>query len=303
MKTDRLMAITIFLLNHKTVSASALAKRFEVSKRTIQRDIEALNQAGIPIVSTFGTNGGYEIIDGFKLTKQMASGVDYSNIITALKALTTAYENKNTNATLDKALSVMRGAEQRIFVDFTVAREKEFINEYLQIIEKAIYEKTILSIEYSNAEGISTKRTVEPLALSFRWYSWYLFAYCTIKKDYRLFKLTRIKSCETTAGFFSKEHPDVEYLMKINDSKDDRRHYKARILCKKEIRQQAIEYLSGYIVEESENGDFIISIDLPFERMWFSLLMGFGDKIKVLDSEELKDMLKQKAKEIMSVYE
>lgn len=302
MKLDRLIAITMFLLNRDIVSASALAKRFEVSKRTIQRDIETLNNAGIPIISTYGAEGGYEIMDGFKLTKQIAGVDDYLNIITALKGLSTAYENEKINTTLEKALTSMQGGDQRIFIDFTVAREKAYINDYLQIIEKAVYTKKLLRIKYTNAEGVLSKRTVEPLALSFQWYTWYLFAYCTNKNDYRLFKLPRITSCETLPGAFSKEHGNVEYLMKHKQSPDKRKYYNTRILCKREIRQQALEYLSGNIVEECENGDFIISINAPFEHMWFSLLMGFGDKVQVLDSDGLKDMLKQKAKEILTIY-
>ncbi len=136
MKIDRLLAITMFLLNRETVSASALAERFEVSKRTIQRDIDTLNQAGIPITSVYGVEGGYEIMDGFKLTKQIAGVDDYLNIIIALKGLSTAYESQKINETLDKALYAMQGGEQQIFIDFSAAREGTLVNEYLHIIEK-----------------------------------------------------------------------------------------------------------------------------------------------------------------------
>jgi len=302
MKIDRLVAITMYLLNRETVSAVVLAEKFEVSKRTIQRDIETLNQAGIPIVSTLGTSGGYSIIDGFKLTKQIAGIDDYLNIITALKGLHSAYNGKKINATLEKALTLMQGGEQRIFIDFSSARENIDVNGHLQITEKAVNNKSLLKICYTNSENFYSERIVEPVALSYQWYAWYLFAFCPPKNDYRLFKMPRISHCEIIPGAFSKEHENIETLMKNRTGKDMRKYYKARILCKSEIKQQVLEYLSSNIVDDRENGDFIIEINLPFERMWFSLLLGFGDKVRVLDCEELKNMLKQKAKEILSVY-
>ncbi|HCA30726.1 MAG: YafY family protein [Eubacteriales bacterium] len=301
MKIDRLIAITMYLLNRETVSASALAERFEVSKRTIQRDIEALNQSGIPIVSTFGSDGGYEIMDGFKLTKQIAGVDDYLNIIIALKGLSSAYDNEKINATLEKALATMQSSEQRVFIDFTVARENTQVNENLKMIEKAIYDENLLQIQYTNAEGAMTKRIVEPLALSYQWYAWYLFAYCTEKQDYRLFKLPRISECKPIDGSFSKKHENIEMLMK-QESPDKRKWIHMKLLCKKEIRQQALEYLGKNIIETKENGDFIIENHAPFERMWFSLLLGFGNQVEVLEPEELKNMLKEKAEEILSNY-
>ena len=303
MKTDRLVAITMYLLNRKIVSASALAKRFEVSKRTIQRDIEALCRAGIPIVSTYGSDGGYEIMDGFKLAKQIAGVDDYLNIIAALRGLCSVYDNEKANATLEKALTIMRCGEQRVFIDFSVAREWPQINKHLRVIEEAINTQKLLCLSYTNAENISTERIVEPLALSYQWYAWYLFAFCTYRQEYRLFKLPRIVSCIPVDGSFSKEHSDIELLMGAASKPDNRQHYHVRLLCRKEIRQQALEYLSPSITMEYDNGDFILELHVPFERMWFSLLLGFGNQIEVLEPEALKAMLREKAKEILSIYE
>ena len=302
MKIDRLLAITMYLLNRETVSAAALAERFEVSKRTIQRDIEVLNQAGIPIVSVFGTNGGYGIMDGFKLTKQIAGIDDYLNIIIALKGLSSAYDNDRIKTTLEKALATMPGKEQRLFVDFAAAREHPRVNDTLKTMETAICDKTVLQIEYADAGGQSSLRKIEPLALSYRWYAWYLFAYCRDRQDYRLFKLPRILSCRPLHGAFSKTHDSIEERMNRHISQDQRQWYRIRLLCRKEIRPQVLEYLGNHIAEELENGDFIFQNHLPFERMWFSLLLGFGNQVEVLEPEDLKTMLKEQAEKILSLY-
>lgn len=301
MKTDRLIAITMYLLNRETVSASKLAEKFEVSKRTIQRDIEALNQSGIPIVSTFGSDGGYEIMDGFKLNKQISDVDDYLNIIIALKGLSSAYDNEKINRTVEKLLTAENDTRQRVFLDFNVARENSEINENLKTIEKAIDSETPLQIEYTNAAGVVSLRTVEPLALSFRWYAWYMFAFCTENRDYRLFKLPRISSCKQLDGKFSRKHENAETLMR-EQAEDFREIIHMKLLCKKEIRQQALEYLGNNIIEERANGDFVIERHVPFERMWFSLLLGFGNKAEVLEPEELRIKLRETAEEILSIY-
>lgn len=302
MKIDRLIAITMYLLNREIVSASVLAERFEVSKRTIQRDIEILCQSGIPIVSTYGSEGGYEIMDGFRLAKQIAGVDDYLNIIVALKGLSSAYDNKKIQATLDKALTIMQGREQRLFVDFTIAREGAQVNELLHVIEKAIHEQTPLLLTYTNADSITSERVVEPLALSYRWYAWYMFAYCTLNKSYRWFKLIRILDCQPTSGFFTKEHDKIDSLIKNNYETDKRKYYCVRLLCKKEVKAQVMEYLSSNITEEYDDGNFIVELNVPFERMWFSIILGFGNQVEVIDPPELITMLKEKAEEILSMY-
>lgn len=302
MKTDRLIAITMYLLNHKKVNTLVLSEKFEVSKRTILRDIDALNLAGIPIVSSYGSDGGYEIMEGFQLSKQLAAADDYQNIVAALKGLLSAYENKTVATTLDKALSSTKNAEQRIFLDFSVAREGEGMQKKLEALEQAVQTQTLLRITYSNAEQNASTRLIEPLALSFQWYSWYLLAFCTVKQDYRLFKLARIINYEPSDGEFTKEHANVEQLLKNQQQDDKRTYYSIKLLCKCSLREQVLEYLNGTILEEYENGDFLLALHVPFERMWFSLLLGFGDQVQVLEPEDVKVLLKEKAKEILSVY-
>ncbi len=289
----------MYLLGRDTVSASQLARRFEVSRRTIQRDIDALCRAGIPVTAAHGAEGGYAIVDGFKLTRQIAGKDDYQNIITALKGLDSAYENERVQQTLEKALATMRGGEQRVFIDFAVAREGA-LGERLRAIEKAIEDGTPLKITYSNAEGVLTERVIEPLALSFQWYAWYLFAYCRQKQGYRTFKLARIAGMEAAQGTFTKAHGNVEALMHAAARTDTRELWDIRLLCKAEARMQIVEYINGKIVGERENGDFVMALNVPMERMWFSLLMGFGAQIEVLAPEKLKVLLRERAQEILS---
>jgi len=147
MKIDRLLGIVVYLLNREIVNGNALAEKFEVSARTIQRDIETLNIAGIPIISMKGTNGGYGIINSFKLDKQIASIEDYQFIITALTGMNSAYNNRKLETTLEKLLNVFKqekDVSSKVKLDFSVSREGNNIDNYLKIIEDAIDKKKVI---------------------------------------------------------------------------------------------------------------------------------------------------------------
>ncbi len=305
MKIDRLIGLTMYLLNRDIVSSKELAERFEVSKRTIVRDIETLCMAGIPITSSTGASGGYEILDTFKLNKQITTVDDYLLIITALKGLCSAYDNQRINNTLEKLLATgpYTAEQQRVYIDFGVIKEGENIPRYVQEIEKAIQENRILSFAYTDSTGRQNHRKVEPLALNYRWYAWYLLGYCTYKNDYRFFKLNRISGLTLTDEPCTQKHENIPALLEKQWSSDTRSVYKIKLLCKAEARVPAAEYLKGKIMEEYENGDFVMEIEgYENERMWFSLLLGFGAQVKVLEPQEIVDQLLEKSAEIQKLY-
>lgn len=305
MKIDRLMGITMYLLNRNVVSAKELAERFEVSVRTIVRDIESLSMAGIPISSSTGASGGYEILDTFKLNKQITTMEDYLFIITALKGMCSAYDSEKINTTLEKLLTAghYKDEEQRIFIDFGVVREGRNIPRFVREIEEAIQNKRIIEFDYADSAGQKSHRTVEPLALNYRWYAWYLLAYCTNKNDYRIFKLNRLTDLTVTDRQINCEHGNVPELLEKQWRDDTRRYIPMKLLCKAEVRVAIMEYMKGKITEERENGDFVMeTYGIENERMWLSMLLGFGDSIEVLEPQEVIDMLKEKALQIQNLY-
>lgn len=304
MKIDRLLGITIFLLNRSKVSARVLSERFEVSPRTIQRDIEALGKAGIPVMATYGAGGGYEIVNSFKMEKQAANDDDYAFILTALKGLSTAYDNPKVNATLEKILSVARPglSSQNICLDFSVLREGDKTSEWLKLLQAAVSVKKTVGFDYTNAENIQTGRSVEPLAVTYKWYSWYLFGYCTLKRDYRFFKLARMSNLKMTDKPFMSDHENVDSL--LARAADSRKYLDIKLFCKADVKIQVIEYLSGSIEKEFTNGDFIINLHLPEnEQAWLGTILGFGDKAIVMEPVSLKNKLQKKAQEILSAYQ
>ena len=304
MKVDRLIGITIYLLNRNIVSAKELAERFEVSVRTILRDIEALSAAGIPISSSTGAAGGYSIMEGYKLDGQMVNAADQAAIITALKGLFTAYDGSRYAGVLEKLSSIFQKQErQRVFLDFGASGENADMQEKLKILDDAIKNKTALKIGYVNASGTPSSRLVEPLALNYRWYAWYLLAFCRAKQDYRVFKLARIDELEPTDILFSKEHGNPESLLETAFSGAGRRIPNIVLRVKPSVKVQVREYINAEYVETLENGDNIMRIDVyEDERMWFAMLMSFGGAVEVLEPEEVKIRLIETAGNILSLY-
>lgn len=306
MKIDRLLRITVFLLNREKVSAHALADKFEVSQRTIQRDIEALNLAGVPIVSTYGAEGGYQILDSFKMERQTARDSDYLFILTALKGLATAYNNPKIDAVLEKIISVSNSntLQSNIFLDFGVLREGKNTKDCISLLESAISEKKAVSFDYSSAEDVMGNHEVEPIALTYKWYSWYLFAFSNVKKDYRLYKLIRMSNLTTTDKPFLQIHESADSLLKQHEVMDNREYIDIKLQCKAEVKAKAVEYFNGSIEKTCDNGDIILNLHLPEnEHFWFGSLLAFGNKIIVLEPDSLKQRLYDKAKEILNTYQ
>ncbi|MCL2708791.1 MAG: YafY family transcriptional regulator [Defluviitaleaceae bacterium] len=304
MKTDRLLAIVIHLLGHETVSAAKLAERFEVSKRTIMRDIDQIAMAGIPIKSQCGINGGYSIMEGYKLDGRLINAEEQAFIITALSGFLSSYDDKRYYAVLEKFTSILPGSKNRhIFLDFGASGEINIIQEKLTVLDKAILAKKTVRISYVNALGEASSRIVEPVALNYRWYAWYLLAYCQTKRDYRIFKLARIGELESTETKFTKQHGEPAALLEQAFQGGGRKLTGVTLLCKAEARVQICEYLGGNIIETRENGDFIMRVRAQEdERTWFAMLLSFGDKITVQEPEELKTRLAETAGSILSLY-
>lgn len=306
MKIERLLGIIVYLLNRDIVNANALAEKFEVSTRTIQRDIETLNLAGIPITSIQGINGGYGIIDGFKLDKQITSKEDYQFIIAALIGMNSAYNSKKLETTLEKLLSASRQGKSispKVKLDFSVSREGSNIDEYLKIIENAIDKEKIIEFEYTNSYGDKTLRSSEPVGVIYKWYAWYMLGYCCDKKDYRLFKVVRMRDLKKLEESFSVKHENIDNLLTKQENQDNRKYMNVKILCKEEIRVSVEEYFPNARITVKEDGNFILQFyALDNEIGWKGLLFTYGNKIKIIEPEELKAEFMSKAREIIDSH-
>lgn len=299
MKIDRLISIIVYLLNHGRTSAQKLAEEFEVSSRTIMRDLDSLDQAGIPIQSFFGIKGGYQIMDSFVLEKQVATSQEYDWIVTALKGMASAYASKRLKQTLEKVQSISHTRDNAVSMDVGVASEDNKINEQLILLECAIEEKCVVRFSYTNSQNEVKEIQVEPVCLQYKWYSWYLIGYYEKYQDYCMFKLVRMDNLQTTDLKFTKTH--CLSKIKINDNRDDIVHVK--LYGKAVIKAKGREYLNGRITQEFENGDFEFSFSVPkHETFWYGVILSFGNKVRIIEPQEIRERILKTCKEIQMEY-
>ena len=302
MKIERLYAITVYLLNHGRTSASELAKYFEVSLRTIQRDIDSLCLAGIPIISAAGAAGGYEISDRFKIDQEFATSDDYSYILTALQGLISATDNQKAKHTLEKIVHVSNPNDNGIILDFSVLREGDQIT--LQMLQTAVIEKRTVAFKYTNNNNETRIHSVEPIAVIYRWYAWDLLAYSKTKNDYRTYKLVRMSNLEITDQPFVKKHETADIILKNTDKTDSRQYIDVLIKCKEVSKSRVIEYLNGTIIEEFSNGDTLMKLTVvENEHFWIGTLLSLSDNVEVIAPEEVRKRLLESAEKIISLYQ
>lgn len=307
MKIDRLMGITIYLLRHGRTSAKKLSREFEVSVRTIMRDMDTLCQAGIPIQSTCGVEGGFEILDTYVMEKQMADGKDYEIILTALKGLASAYENKNIQKTIDKIGLLSGGTEHPLDLDLSVVQENSESNEKIRLLEEAVRKRQIVSFLYTNNANEEKEQQTEPVGVIYKWYNWYLIGYSEKYMDYCMYKLVRMEQLTMTEKRNTREHSMQKALERIEHAKGKesaQETIRVKLLGKPGIKAKCKEYLKGSITKEYENGEFEFCFTVPEkEFFWYGVVLSFGNDAKILEPQRVAERIVTTCHEVLKVYE
>jgi len=299
LKIDRLLGILTILLQNDQVTAPQLAEKFEVNRRTIGRDIDTLCQAGIPIVTRQGMGGGISIVEGFKLDKSILTKNELSNIIIALKGIGSISNQSPIERTLDKLganTEAVVSMREPIIIDLG-SHEETKLAEKIEQIKTAINEVKTIKFKYYYDKGIS-KRKIEPYFVVFQWNAWYVFGFCLLRQDWRLFKLMRL---------WDLECPDENYTIRDipPQERDFNSHYLEMIklvaLFDVSERYKLIETYGLDSYKETEEG---LLFEMGFMNKVFLMnwLLGFGCKVKVLEPVDVIEELKREAKKMLEKY-
>lgn len=307
MKIDRLLGIIIYLLNHEKTTASFLAEYFNVSVRTIQRDIVTISSVGIPIYSYGGKKGGYSILPSYKIKNMNISNNEQQIIIKALESLETSYSTELVKTLLEKYNAIIdKKEENNVFWDFSITKENNQVQNYNTLLEECIADKKIVYIRYRNAKGNVSNQCIEPLAIHYKWYAWYLLAYSFTKEEYRTYKIARIGELNISKQISSLKHPDIKELMK----KLEMEYYETCISIEINFSKDEIslikEYFPDTFIGKIENTDdmYRTFINVPAkERLWKALLLSFGDKVKIINPKNYLDELIDTAKKFLLNYD
>lgn len=302
MKLDRLLGILTILLQKDRVSAPELAKRFEVGRRTIGRDIDALCMAGIPVVTHQGSGGGISIAEGFKLDKSVLSVEELSSMIAALKGIGSVSKPSNIERTLDKlganadAVVSMREA---VVIDLA-SHYKGQLTEKIETIKHAIHENQVIEFDYFYDKGESHRR-IEPSFVIFQWTAWYVFGFCLERSDFRLFKLQRLwnlRACDER--FTPREIPPERHNLNAT-FEANKEHTLVALVAPSEKHRLIDAYGLDCYTETAEGLRF--TIGFTNRAYMLSWLLGFGGNVKVLEPGFMAEDLQTAARKILALYQ
>lgn len=295
MRTDRLLAEVLHLLKHQRTTARQLAARFEVSPRTILRDMDALCMAGVPVISTGGANGGFCLAEGYRIDACTENRADAELLSTALQALSTVIKDEALRAAMERYCAPARG-KQTLHIDLAALAEDERTQQNLAALRVAIQNRHAVRILYTNAVGECAEHTVEPMELHYRWYAWYLHAYSRQKLAVLTYKLLRMDRVTETDEPIA-EHADAAPLP------DERPIMRLTLRCKEKARVPLIEYLHAIPQEKLDNGDWLMHAVIPAgERFWRGALLSLGADVEILSPPEVIEEFRQLARDISQLY-
>lgn len=300
MKIDRLIGILSILLQEEKTTAPELAERFEVSRRTINRDIEDLCKAGIPIRTAQGTGGGISIMDGYRMDRTILTSKDMQMILAGLRSLDSVSKSRYYGQLMEKiqtGSSEFISGRDSMLIDLS-SWYKSSLAPKIEVTQSAIENKNLLEFRYYAPSGESN-RTVEPYYLVFQWSSWYVWGWCLDREDYRLFKLNRMdRVAETDRKFVCRNVP----MPDLSNEKIFPGGIKVKALFAPDMKWRLVEEFGPHCFTEADDKRLLFTADYTDMDNLVTWLLTFGAKVEVLEPAEARGIIRRNAEETMRIY-
>ena len=301
MSESRLFKILYYLLDKGTVTAPELAKKFEVSVRTIYRDIDMLSGAGIPVYTTTGHGGGIHLLDNFVLKKSLLSEQEMQDILIGVQSLS-AVQYPDTDGVMSKLKATFQIAESDwIEIDFSrwgsiVEKEKQ----YFEMLKRSILGRQEIQFLYYNSLGEVSQRRCQPLKMVYKDKAWYLYAYCLKRNDYRLFRISRIKELLVTDQYFKSHSEMKESVFSLMEEMG--KPITIELSFPKEVSYRVYDRFEDDVIKW--NGQEIrVNVTLPETEWLYSFIMSFGNQISILYPISLKEKIIERYKIALKHFE
>ena len=294
MQESRLFRILYYLLDKGRATAPELAAKFEVSVRTIYRDVDVISSAGIPIYVTTGRNGGIQFLDDYVLDKSFFSDSERLEILSGLQSLS-AVQYPEVDTVLKKLGAIFQiGLTDWIDVDFSrwgSVAENE--NRMFRELKQAILENRELTFDYHNSAGESKKRNVYPYKLVYKDKAWYLYAFCLSQNENRMFRLSRIKNLTLTEIHFERKADIGQYHSVFPTPAEIGELVDLELEFTLEVGYRLFDTLNDAAITKHENG-YTVKLTLPENNWLYDFLMSFGDKVTIIQPASMRQALKAK---------
>lgn len=308
MKIDRLVGIIMVLLDKKRAGAQELAEMFEVSPRTIYRDIDTISMAGIPVHSTSGVKGGFEIMENYKVDRSVFSSADLSAILTGLSGLSGMMQGNELASALAKVKSFIPADQAKdievktnqILIDLSPWMGNRNIQPYLEIIKTALQGSKVLSFGYANQQGNETARTAEPYQLVQKNSHWYFQGYCRKRNDFRLFKISRMSNLQMQEEIFTPrdyQKPQLDFADIFETIQK-----KIKIRIHKSVMDMVLDYCAYEDFSPDGDEHYIVSFPFVENDYYYNILFSFGNKCECLEPTHVRAEIKRRIQDIADLY-
>ena len=299
MQINRLFEIVYLLIDKKRMTANELAAHFEVSKRTILRDIDTLGTVGIPIYTTQGKGGGIFIHDSFVLNKTLISTEEQKKISFALQSMS-ATGHIDTKQTLGRLQSFFASsAKEWVEVDFSRWGHSAADNAKFALLKDAIINELTLSFDYLSPQTQQKGRKVYPLKLAFKSKAWYLQSFCLNEQDYRVFKFNRMSNIDVLSETFDSSSYDSPPMKSVEEPRPAQ-HIRLRVSVLPNAKYRIYDEFLGEDITVNDDGTFTLTI--PLAPWIYDYILSYGTAITILEPHHVRDTLIAHIENIKSNY-
>ncbi|WP_349672689.1 YafY family protein [Lacrimispora sp.] len=309
MKIDRLIAIIMILLEREKVTAKSLAEMFEVSMRTIYRDLEVINQAGIPVFATSGPGGGVEIMKEFKVEKRIFSANDINALLMGLSSIKNNLPGEQTMAALAKVKGMIpiehhkewEYRANQMKIDALPWFNAGNLFSTVEMIQEALNQQRILTFQYRDIRDKKSSREVEPYRLLWKGEAWYLQGYCLSRRDFRTFKLLRMSDLLISDQRFEIRDFPMERLDEMQARENSLTRVKLRI--QEGVRDLVITRFGEDCLTPDGPDHYIAQLHMPVDDLACGYLLSMGTRCVCLEPEEMRVKMRQLSSEICGFYQ
>ncbi len=300
MKLNRLIGIISILLQKDKTTISELAEKFEVSYRTVIRDIEAINMAGIPIASERGKGGGVYIMSSYKIDRTVLSSEEMQFILTGLQSLDSVSGTNRYKQLMDKlsadSVSIIK-SDDTVIIDLA-GWDKTGLSKKIEMIKAAMENNETISFRYCAPNG-STEREIEPYHLIFQWSGWYVWGYCLLREDYRMFRLSRLNDLKNTNRKREKRQVPEYVSDKLYHSPDE---IKATVKFHNSVKWRLADDYENIDMNINEHGDITLNLTWSDTESFYRYIASFEDKAEIIAPEEYRKEFKSIIKKMYDKY-
>ncbi len=310
MKIIRLVSIIALLLRKEKVQAKDLAEMFEVSVRTILRDIDTIDQAGIPIVTTQGVGGGIGLAEGFRIDKSVLTSEEIGTIIASLNTKSFSQTELSNEVLIDKFKNILKEDQVRVIEQaskqLVIDHKPWFENNQIQLLREKIQiqikNHLLIDFNYKPMEGAHSHRTIEPYSLVFKNHRWYVYGYCFKKEAFRLFKLQRMRdTCFSDTAFTPKDFSIDDLSFKQNWVNQGEKEL--FVLSFEPFMRGVIDELFSHDTDvREENGKIIVTFENTLSHMFLGYILSFGDTVEVVSPQKAREDILSLSQNIYKKY-